>query len=171
MPRSADFRNYAFDKKRVDASGKDVGRNVYWKLYATENLVRILVHSVLTIQVGPNWWKTAVDPDLQRRVETRVKDYAQRTWHSSPGKHEVYYTFLSDLSKVIAANSHLFEPIVTDIDLWVGRIEQIRLPRNIVGHMNWITTADRQRIDLFYHDFQRLFDQLANGPLAIAIPA
>lgn len=162
MPETADFRNYAFDTGRVDSSGKDVGRKVYWKLYAIENLVRLIVHSVLTAQYGPGWWSVAVDPGIQGQVRTRMAEYAKQPWHSTPGKHEIYYTFLLDLNKVITANSHLFRPVIPDIDQWVAKIEQVRLPRNIVGHMNWPNATDRTRIDVFYADIQHLVSQLAN---------
>lgn len=170
MPAIIDFRTLAFDPVRVTASGKDVGRRVYWKLYAIENVIRVLIHSVLTVQIGTNWWTTAVDQVIQRRVQRFRNDYARRPWHSSPGRHDIYYTQLSDLSEIIRANSHLFLPIVPDIDQWVLRIEQTRLPRNIVGHMNWPSQADRQRIDVFYSDFLALTNQLHNSGLVLTVP-
>ena len=170
MPRTADFRNYAFDSGRVDSSGKDVGRRVYWKLYAVENLIRVIVHSVLTAQVGPNWWNVAVDPGIQGQVRSRMAEYAKQPWHSTPGRHEVYYTFLSDLNKIVTANSHLFTPHIPDIDQWIARIEQVRLPRNIVGHMNWLSATDRNRIDVFYADVQHLSGHLGTTGLTLAVP-
>lgn len=170
MPSVVDFRHYVFDKARLDASGKDVGRKVYWKLYAIENMLRVIVHSVLTVQVGSDWWTLAVDPSIKGQVAARKNDYATRPWHSTPGRHEVYYTFLSDLNKVIAANSHLFQPAIADIDQWVARIEQVRFPRNIVGHMNWLTATDRKRIDVVYADIQSLIDQLVSKGIGISIP-
>ena len=172
MPKAiADFRGYAFDTSKVDASGKDVGHKVYWKLYAIENLVRVIVHSVLSAQVGTNWWTVAVDPAIQKSVKSRMGDYGQRPWHSTPGKHEIYYAFLSDLNKILAPNSHLFKPHITDVDQWIARFEQIRLPRNIVGHMNWLTTVDRNRIDVVYADIQHLMTQLsADKTLTLIVP-
>src|SRR6267378_4949331 len=116
MPAATDFRGHAFDKVRVDAAGRNVGTRVYWKLYAIENLVRVVVHSVLTAQVNAAWWNTSVDPVLRKNVEGVMKGYAHRPWHSTPGKHEIYYTFMPDLVKIIAANSNLFRPIIKDID-------------------------------------------------------
>ena len=85
-------------------------------------------------------------------------------------RHEVYYTFLSDLNAIITAHSHLFRPTIPDIDQWIARIEQIRLPRNIVGHMNWPSSTDRQRIDVFYKDFQALIKKLASANFNFVIP-
>lgn len=172
MPKTtSDFRNYAFDTKRITFSGKDIGAKVYSKLYAIENLVRILVHSVLTAQLGPNWWAVAADPQLQKDVVKRMASYGNRPWHSTPGKHEVYYIYLSDLTKILTSNSAQFLPLIPDVDQWTARLEQIRLPRNIVGHMNWLTVVDRNRIDVCLADIEQLVAKLASNPqLAISIP-
>ncbi|MEX0733679.1 MAG: hypothetical protein WD944_01425 [Steroidobacteraceae bacterium] len=170
MAAIKDFRQFAFDPARVDAAGKNIAQNVYWKLYAIENSFRVIVHSILSVQINPNWWTVAVDPGIQGQIAKRKADYASAPWHSSPGKHDVYYAFLSDLSKIIAANSHLFKPDIPDIDAWVARIEQIRLPRNIVGHMNWPHATDRSRIDVFHADLQHLLIRLAASRTGLTIP-
>lgn len=170
MPSTQDFRTFAFDPERVDAAGKNVGQRVYWQLYVIENLVRVIVHSVLNAQVGANWWTVAVDPGIQGSVTRRRADYANRPWHSTPGRHEIYYAFLSDLNKIITANSHLFRPIISDIDQWIARIEQVRLPRNIVGHMNWPGRTDRQRIDVVHADLHQLTQQLIASGTVLSIP-
>lgn len=169
MPATSDFRNYAFSAHRVDASGKNVGRGVYWKLYAIENLLRVIAHSILTVQIGPGWWE-GVDPSIKDSVQRRKAQYAERPWHSMPGRHELYYTFLSELSKIITAHSHLFSPIIADIDQWVARIEQVRLPRNIVGHMNWPHSVDRRRIDLMHYDLCQLVQQLLASGRDLSVP-
>jgi hypothetical protein len=170
MAAIVDFRTIAFDALKVDASGRDIGRAIYWKLYAVENVLRVIVHSVLTGQIGPNWWSVAVSSSVQKQAQRWRSSYARRPWHGTPGAHDIYYTTLSDLNEIIRANSHLFLPIITDIDQWVARIEQIRLPRNIVGHMNWPSRTDRQRIDVFYSDLHALANHLVSSGLTLAIP-
>jgi len=166
-----DYRGYAFDAARVEAAGKSVGTSIYWKLYAIENLVRVMVHSVLVTQIGAGWWTQAVDQNMQATVARFQADYNKRPWHGGPGQHEIYYTFLSDLTKIITANSNLFQPIITDIDQWVVRLELIRIPRNIVGHMNWLSANDRKRIDLTYSDLQHLITKLSTAKsVTFAIP-
>jgi len=172
MPRAAsDFRNFAFDTTRITTSGRDVGAKVYPKLYAIENLIRVVIHAVLTAQLGPNWWNLAADPQLQKAVVKRKADYVNRPWHSTPGKHEVYYVYLSDLTKIMTNNSAQFVPHIPDIAQWTARLEQIRLPRNIVGHMNWLTKTDRNRIDLCLADVEQLVVKLAASPqLTFTVP-
>jgi hypothetical protein len=165
-----DFRQFAFDVARVDASGKDIARNVYWKLYAIENVVRVIVHSILSIQVGPSWWTTAVDVAIQNSAEKRKQSYDSQPWHSTPGKHLVYYAFLSDLTKILTTNSHLVVKVIPDVHQWIARLEQIRMPRNIVGHMNWPHMTDRKRIDVVHADLVGLLQHLSKSSVGLTIP-
>ena len=167
---TVDFRTLAWDRAKLNSSGKDIGRKTYWRLFAIENLVRVLVNSVLFVQIGPNWWAVGVDPDIKGRVLRFKADYALQPWHSTPGGHDVYYTQLPDLARIIRDNSHLFLPIVSDIDAWVARLDQIRLPRNIVGHMNWPSAADRRRIEAFHADFEALTRHVEASGIAMIIP-
>jgi hypothetical protein len=170
MPATSDFRSAGrFDLSRVDTSGRDVGRRVYWKLYAIENVMRVIIHSVLSAQVGADWWSLAVDASLQRKAQRFRATYTSSPWHSSPGKHDIYFVDLADLNEIMRANSNLFLPLIPDIDQWMARIEQIRLPRNIVAHMNWPSRIDRQRIDVFYSDVRSLATHLG-GTLGLSVP-
>lgn len=169
MPAAKDFRSAAaFDLGTVNGAGHDVGRRVYWKLYAVENVLRVLIHSVLTAQIGSSWWATAVAPGLQKKAQSFRTRYTARPWHSSPGSHDIYYVDLSDLNEIIRANSNLFLPVIPDVDQWMARIEQIRLPRNVVAHMNWPHDTDRKRIDVLHGDIQALSSSLSSKvPLSI----
>ncbi len=170
MAPVADFRGPTFNAPRIDASGKDIGRRVYWKLYTIENILRVIINSVLTVQIGATWWTTAADTKIQQQVQRFRATYTQHPWHGVPGNHDIYYTHLSDLSEIMRANSHLFIPIMKDVDQWIARIEQVRLPRNIVGHMNWPTATDRNRINVLYDDVQALATHLAGSGLTMIIP-
>jgi len=129
-------------------------------LYAIENLLRIIIHSVLTVEIKPAWWPIAAEEDLRNRVEGFQALYGAKPKHSKPGKHEIYYTFLTDLNKIIVAHRHFFILHIADIDDWVTKIELVRLPRNIVGHMNWLNVADRALIDDLHDDLQILVRRL-----------
>lgn len=170
MPAAQDFRSVAaFDAKRIDASGRHIGRNVYWKLYVVENLMRVIIHSVLNAQIGSSWWSVAVGPRLQNKAQRFRTNYTKQPWHSSPGSHDIYYIDLSDLNEIVRANSNLFLPIISDIDQWMARIEQLRLPRNVVAHMNWPSQTDRKRIEVLYQDLRALSLQVA-ARVVLSVP-
>ncbi len=170
MATSVDFRSHAFDLARVEKTGKSVGRGPFAQLYAAENLVRVVINSVLLVQRGPNWWLTSVDPRLQGQAARFAARHAAKPWYSTPGAHGLYYLFVSDLAEIIRANSHLFLPLVPDVHLWLLKIEDLRVPRNVVCHMNFPTKVDQQRIAVFYNDVRRLASQLASTGLAIKVP-
>ena len=165
-----DFRTYAFDVVRVDAAAKSVGRDPYWKLYAAENIVRVIVNTVLLGQLGPNWWQLAADPKIQKQAASFSTRYAQTPWYSTQGKHPIYFTFLGDLAEIMRANSNLFLPVIADIDAWIARIVQVNKPRNVIGHMNWPTQNDRNRISVFYSDLRALAVQIAATGTKLEIP-
>lgn len=171
MPTVRDFRNYAFKEERIKRCGRFVGRQAYWKLYAIENLLRIVIHSVLSAQISPQWWDVAVDRKTRRKVQEFRERYLRRPWHTLPGGHGIYYVFLSDLNNIVRANSNLFLPVWPDVDQWVGKIEGILLPRNVVGHMNFPNQADRQRIDTTYEEMALLVGRLQEAGVRVEIPS
>lgn len=109
------------------------------------------------------------DKDLATQGQFLVSLGISRKEAAAPGSHDIYYVDLSDLNEIIRANSHLFLPVIPDIDAWMARIEQIRLPRNIVAHMNWPHATDRKRIDVFFADLQLLAQSLS-AHLKLAAP-
>lgn len=86
------------------------------------------------------------------------------------GVHGIYYTTLFQLTDIIRTNSHLFAPMIPDVDQWILRIELIRYPRNVVGHMNFPTRTDQKRIDVFYDDVQALAAKLISDGYKLQIP-
>ncbi|MBI2039406.1 MAG: hypothetical protein HYT22_04015 [Candidatus Niyogibacteria bacterium] len=157
MPKNTDFRSQSqFSTTSLDHSGSFVGRKIYWKLYAIENIYRVLIHSILTAQIGSNWWDIAVNPNIQKKAKEFKDDYSKRPWHTTPGNHFIYYAHLSHLNEIIRVNSHLFIELVPDIEEWMVKVETLRLPRNVVAHMNFPNSTDRARIDVLYEDFKNL---------------
>lgn len=153
----------------METIAKSVGSSDYWKLYFVENVFRILIHSILSVQIGRDWWDIAVDKGIRGDVEKARRRYSRRPLLTSPGSHGIYYTYLWNLAEIMRANSHIFLPVVADVDQWVVRIEQIVLPRNIVGHMNYPNHGDRQSIDLLYTDCLSLVQSLS-GRITFNIP-
>ena len=86
MATVSDFRSAgAFNVLRVGASGRTVGKAVYWKLFAIENVTRVIVHSVLSAQIGANWWSQGTDPKIQKKAQGFPNTYTSSPWHSTPG--------------------------------------------------------------------------------------
>lgn len=172
MPQIRDFRSLThFAHKAISRSGQSIGRSVYWKLYAIENLYRIIIHSILSSQINCDWWSIAAD-DKRKRNAQRCKDkHFARVGHTVPGTHDIYYIDLGDLNEIARANSHLFLPVIEDIDVWIVKVAEIRLPRNVVAHMNFPNTTDRQTIDIVYKDFTKLIKYIeSHSSVVLQIP-
>ena len=159
-----------FDAGRVNQSGKFVARSVYWKLYFVENAFRVVINSVLSSQINRNWWDVAVDSKTKTYVERIRRSYLQNPGKTSPGRHSIYYLYLWQLGEIIRANSNLFLPLIPKIDEWIKKIEQIRLPRNVVGHMNFPNKRDRKLIDNMYSDCRSLIRSLESSGVLLMIP-
>jgi hypothetical protein len=172
MPRVRDFRQFAFQPDRIARSGRNIGAKVYWKLYAIENTIRIVLHSVLSVQVNPNWWALAVDARIVGNAQRFRRNYSAKPHNASPGTHDIHLTFLSDLTEIMRANSHLISPVVPTTNQWILTLEGIRVPRNLVGHMNFPNAYDRNAIDAAYAQLPALLAHLsaAPNPIPIIIP-
>jgi hypothetical protein len=168
----SDFRlAHDFDIDGVEKNGRFMGRSIYWKLYFVENVLRIIINSVLSAQISPDWWKVAVAQKIQDEVEWVRLDYLKHREHTYPGRHGIYYVYLRNLGDIIRDNADLFAPLIPDIDDWVVKIEQVRLPRNIVGHMNFLSRRDQKRIDVLFGECKTLMNSLqSSGKLAMKIP-
>ncbi len=170
MPTTKDFRLALFSPENLNKSAVYLGRQTYSKLYAIENIFRVIVHSVLSVQISSkSWWETAVDETMRGKAEKFRIAYLKKAWHSNPGAHGIYYLDLKDLGEILRVNANLFDPIVPEIDKWVLGIEELRLPRNIVAHMNFPNKTDIQRINVFYDDCTKLL-ALIQDKLALTTP-
>jgi len=169
MPPVIDFRLSQFDSSKIDRCGKHIGRQTYWKLYAIENLFRIVIHSVLSVQMPGDWWDFAVDKTIQDKAQRYQKPYLKKSWHGKPGSHSIYYIDLTDLTEIIRANANLFDPVIPDLDKWLIGVEELGLPRNVIAHMNFPNKTDAKRIDVFYDDCQNLIADV-QAKVALQIP-
>ena len=136
MPAIRDFRNFRFDKKRINHCGKYIGRIAYWRLYAIENLLRLVIHSVLSAQIGPNWWTVAVDPLVRRNARRAREYYSRRPLYTALGRHDIYYASFSNLNNIVRANSNLFHTLIPEVNRLVGRLEKVRVRRRCPGFTN-----------------------------------
>jgi hypothetical protein len=96
--------------------------------------------------------------------------YVARPRNAHPGVQDIHLIFLTDLTNILRDNSHQFLPVVTDTNNWIAMLEAIRVPRNLVGHMNFPNAYDKAAIDLAYSRLPSLMGQLATNGVPILIP-
>lgn len=165
-----DFRNYSFQALRIDRCGKNIAGSLYWKLYALENTVRIVINSVLLIELGSQWWTKGVAPHVRTEAGRRRIRAAAKPQHANPGAHDIYLIDLFELTEILRINSHLFRPIVPETDQWIVTLDGLRPSRSLVGHMNFPNAYDRSAIDGAYRQLPGLVARLDAKSIPLAIP-
>jgi hypothetical protein len=170
MPTPPDFRTQPLAWNSISECGRYVGCRTYWRLYAIENILRIIAHSVLSVQINPAWLSVTLTHDQMKKIQKMKADYHSQPHRANPGNHDIYYLYLPQLTKIVSLQAGLFMPKIPDIDAWILRLESIRLPRNIVSHMNWPNAVDSQDIDALYLDLRRLYLRLQESGLVLLVP-
>ena len=165
-----DFRRCNPDKSRVRICGVFSGELLYPKLYFIENVTRIVVHSVLTLQLPPPWFAVAVDQDTANRVQVVRADYAANPRNASAGPHDVYYLFLPKLTGIIRTHFAYFQQAIPSADDWVDSLDAVRLPRNLVGHMNWPNSYDRAAIKRAHAETKKSLRHLQQSVVPVLVP-
>lgn len=146
----ADYRNFNWNIAGLTSYGKKLGKDYYWKIYVLENTIRVIIHSVLAIQVGPDWWDKVVDPGIRGNALTIRNKYLTQAPQRSPGRHDIYCTYLPSLGRILFDNKGYFYPLLPEVEKFIIGLERIRLSRNLIGHMNVLTGVDKRSITNFY---------------------
>lgn len=111
-----------------------------------------------------------MDPDVATKASRFRTHYAARPRNANPGGSDIHLIFLSDLTEILRANSHQFLPVVPDTNNWIATLEAIRVPRNLVGHMNFPNAFDKSAIDFAYSQLPSLVNHLATRGVPILVP-
>lgn len=170
MPLVRDFRRHSYQAARIDRCGRNVANRAYWKLYSIENTLRVVVNSILTSQISPNWWNMAVAPSTVKKAQIRRARYTARPQHANPGRHDIYLVDLFDLIEILRTNSHLFLPIVPETNHWLVTLESVRFARNLVGHVNFPNAYDHNTINQAYQQLPALVARLSANNVPLMIP-
>jgi len=176
MTETKDFRNYAFSSHRIEKCGKFLGNFYYWKLFIIENTLRIFIHSVLTVQYtekGENWWDDLAG-EAKNSYERNKKNYLkpEARFFSLPGKHPIYFIDIKDLNEILRANFTLFVPVIGEsiLNKLILDIETLRIPRNIIAHVNFPKKKDLDRINTFFEDVSVYIDFIKEKNIKVIIP-
>jgi hypothetical protein len=131
---------------------------IYPKLYVLENSLRKVISRMLESVHGKGWWKKCAPADVQKRVSDRQAKEGKTPWHGKRGTHEIYYSDLGDLRKLIASNWDQFTALFPSQQWITQRLDELEPPRNIVAHNNPLSKQDENRIDLYFNDWVALLN-------------
>lgn len=154
-----DFRYKPFsDVSIIIDSGKYAGNRFYYKLFVIENLIRIIINTIM-INDYPlrDWWAHAVDGGIKK------------SWHRRSRHHGIYHVFLKDLNTIIINNRIFIETYISDLDDLILTIENFNDTRRKIAHTKYLNTVDLNQLDKLYNLTKRLTIELSSH-LTIVIP-
>jgi hypothetical protein len=130
---------------------------VYPLLYVLENSVRQLIIRVLSSVHGECWWSIAAPAETKSKVQTRKDQEDSKPWHGKRGVHEIYYTDLDDLKRIITSNANWphFQAVLLNQQWVKQRLEEIETSRNVIAHSNPLEQHDLDRLTVYFGDWQR----------------
>jgi hypothetical protein len=127
--------------------------NVYVAIASFENSVRDLITSVLSEQVGANWWEACVSEKIRTRAQQKIEEEDKVRWHVQRGADPINYTLMSDLVSIMRQNWSHFEPHIPTIEWAAGLMDVIERSRNVIMHSGMLSRTDVERIGIYVRDW------------------
>jgi len=129
---------------------------IYGVVYVFENSVRNIIKIVLEDKYGANWWELQVSTPVQSSVKDKIAKEDIKPWHGRRGQHEIFYTVIGDLTKIINKNWEDFKPILHNLENIRSLIDKIETSRNIIAHNNPLDRHDIDRLRINFKDWMRI---------------
>jgi hypothetical protein len=133
----------------TESIAKEASRmsRLYPKLYLFENSARILVSKKMEAVYGTNWWDK-VSRKTRELVKTRKQKEDEARWHARREEHEVFYTDMKDLKKIIETNWEIvFKAVLGNKDQVFALFHEIELSRNVIAHNNPLDKESAERLE------------------------
>ncbi len=138
----------------------------YPYIYLFENSLRVFVQKVMEGKFGSDWWSSDHVPvAVNRKVNRRRESHAANVWHSSSNAHEIYYTDIKDLKKIMQTNRGLFQPffkkLPDKLEWLTTKMGHIELHRNILAHSNPLDRGNCTELKHYFEQWQRQLKKIA----------
>lgn len=127
--------------------------NVYVAIAAFENSVRDLITSVLSEQVGAEWWEKCVSEKIRNRAQQKLDEENTVRWHVQRGESPINYTLMADLISILRQNWEHFEPHIPTIEWAAGLMDVIERSRNVIMHSGMLSRTDVERVGIYIRDW------------------
>lgn len=127
--------------------------NVYVAIASFENSVRDLITSVLSEQIGANWWEACVSEKIRTKAQQKIVEEDKIRWHVQRGASPINYTLMSDLVSILRQNWPHFEPHIPTIEWAAGLMDVVERSRNVIMHSGMLARTDIERVGIYIRDW------------------
>ncbi len=168
-----DYRNFTYSLNRIRTTGLRTGKYSFPKLYFIENALRVIVNTVLSNEIHPNWWDSILSSGFKNKAQKEENNHVQYLSVRRPrfysSNHSIHFIYLSQLITIAGQNSHLFVRLFSDFDKYITDLELFRQARNYTCHMNYPAYEARKIVDKAFRKTLRYMRTL-EGKYEILIP-
>lgn len=132
---------------------------IYPLLYVFENSIRNFIILVMEKEFSKDWWNDEIITHssfqtVSRDVASRKKEEKGKRYHGKRNAHEIYYTDVPDLLKIINQYFPIMKKYINERKSWIETmVNSINLSRRIVSHNNPLAKEDYERIKIYYKDW------------------
>jgi dnd system-associated protein 4 len=121
-------------------------------LKAFEEELRSFIQDSLTKQLGENWWKGGVPPDVRETCEGRKKKREGVPWLEAGDHPLIYYADFDDYYKIITRKDNwrdVFEPVFQD-EAWIKTKLLLELGpiRNDIAHNRELERGNMTKLEM-----------------------
>ena len=154
LPSGATISDPILPEKKLSEAAAMI--KVYPTLYALENSIRELIKRVMSDKYGNDWWDTQLTSGKSKGVRDNAngrmsKERTKHSWHQRRGSHPIDYTQFEELGLIFQAKKSVFHPdIIPDWEWLMHLFREIYPSRNVVCHMNPLTTHNAQDVESWY---------------------
>ncbi len=131
----------------------------YLYFYIFENSIRNFINITMSSRYGNNWWqeKVVTNQNLKQvydGVKSRKEAENENRFHGKRGEHEIYYTDIDDLRKIIEIFFPDLKPFLKQPKSFLEHmLRTINLSRRIIAHNNPLTRRDFERAKQAFSDW------------------
>jgi hypothetical protein len=124
-----------------------------------ESELRSFIQRELEENVGKDWWKKAVPPDVQQKCKERKDSREKLPWLEMGDNAEIFYADFADYFKIISRRDHwknIFAKFFAD-EAWIKtKLVLELLPiRNDIAHNRDLTPESAQKLELATQEIVR----------------
>ncbi|MGC8935548.1 MAG: Swt1 family HEPN domain-containing protein, partial [Thermoproteota archaeon] len=124
-----------------------------------ENELRSFIQNKLEEEIGRDWWKQAIPPDVQQRCEERKENREKLPWMSDEEYPLIYYADFNDYFKIITRRDNwkkIFSRYFVD-EAWIKTklILELSPIRNDIAHNRELTAEKIQKLQISTQEILR----------------